>query len=60
MEILEAGRGSHFDPDLLDEFESIAHDLYAEYGGNEGHGPRERLGEITERYFKRDVEDLLS
>jgi HD-GYP domain-containing protein (c-di-GMP phosphodiesterase class II) len=59
MQILEAGRGSHFDPLLLDAFSSIARDLYNTYSGKDDHKPRERLKEMTEEYFKRNIADLL-
>jgi len=59
MEILEAGRGSHFDPLLLDAFSRIAKGLYDVYSGKDDQKPRERLKEMTEEYFKRNIADLL-
>jgi HD-GYP domain-containing protein (c-di-GMP phosphodiesterase class II) len=60
MQILENGRGTHFDPELLDAFEVIARDLYDTYSGQADHKPRDRLELMTEEYFKRDVADLLT
>ncbi|WKZ18106.1 MAG: HD-GYP domain-containing protein [Candidatus Jettenia sp. CY-1] len=36
MEILERGKGTHFDPKLLDAFGIIARSLYDKYSGHEG------------------------
>jgi HD-GYP domain-containing protein (c-di-GMP phosphodiesterase class II) len=60
MQILDHGRGSHFDPSLLDAFHAIARDLYDTYSGKDGHNSKERLELMTEEYFKRDVSDLLT
>ena len=43
MEILENGRDSYFDLELLDTFKSIARELYEQYGGQDGDKPRMRL-----------------
>ena len=60
MQILDSGRGSHFDPALVDVFSAIARDLYDTYSGKDGNESKERLEAMTEEYFKRDVADLLS
>jgi len=60
MEILDGGRGTHFDPSLLDAFRAMARELYDTYSGMDGHKSRQRLELMTEEYFKRDVADLLS
>jgi HD-GYP domain-containing protein (c-di-GMP phosphodiesterase class II) len=60
MEILDSGRGSHFDPALLDEFGRIARELYDAYSGADDHKSRDRLELMTDEYFKRDVADLLT
>jgi HD-GYP domain-containing protein (c-di-GMP phosphodiesterase class II) len=60
MEILEDGRDTHFDPDILDAFTSIARDLYDEFGGQNDDGPRQRLDAISQRYFKSDINDIMS
>jgi HD-GYP domain-containing protein (c-di-GMP phosphodiesterase class II) len=59
IEILQSGRGSHFDPNLIDAFFAIAQDLYEEYSGKDDAKPKERLEAMTKEYFKRDIADLL-
>lgn len=59
MEILDRGRGSHFDPDLLDEFAKIAADLYAEFGGQDDARAQQRLESLNQQYFRGDIVDLL-
>ena len=59
MEILENGRGSHFDPNLLDAFARIARDLYAEYGGRDDDRAQRRLDSLSQDYFRSDVAALL-
>jgi HD-GYP domain-containing protein (c-di-GMP phosphodiesterase class II) len=60
MEILEKGRGSHFDPDLLEAFATMAADLFAEFGGQDDDRARHRLEELSHEYFRRDIADLLN
>ena len=60
MQILEAGRGSHFDPALLDPFNEIAKSLFDTYSGMDGDKAKKQLELMTEEYFKRDVADLLT
>jgi HD-GYP domain-containing protein (c-di-GMP phosphodiesterase class II) len=60
MQILEEGRETHFDPELLGAFATIAHELYREYGGSDGDRPRERLEEISRKYFWTDAADLMT
>lgn len=54
--IMAAGRGSHFDPDLLDLFFTLAEPLHAEFGGREDEGLRETLGLRTLHYFESALE----
>jgi HD-GYP domain-containing protein (c-di-GMP phosphodiesterase class II) len=51
MEILEQGRGSHFDPQVLDAFNTVARELYDRYGGHEGDDLRRELVALVERCF---------
>ena len=51
MEILEAGRGKHFDPQLLDRFSAIAPGLYERYGGRDDAGLREETRAAVKRLF---------
>ena len=60
MQILIDGRGSHFDPALLDAFSAIARDLYETYSGSDDQKSKDRLELMTEEYFKRNVADLLT
>ncbi len=60
MQILNDGRGSHFDPTLLDAFSAIARDLYDTYSGADDQKSKDRLELMTEEYFKRNVADLLT
>jgi len=59
MEILDKGRGSHFDPDLLDSFAAIAADLYAEYGGQDDDRAQRRLDSLSQQYFRTNIADLM-
>ena len=58
MEILDQGRGTHFDPALLDAFVGIASSLYEQFAGVEGEAPRQELESIQQRYFHHIVSDL--
>ena len=60
MQILDSGRGSHFDPALVDTFSAIARDLYDTYSGMDGNESKKRLEAMTDEYFKSDVADLLT
>jgi HD-GYP domain-containing protein (c-di-GMP phosphodiesterase class II) len=60
MQILDSGRGSHFDPALVDTFSAIARDLYDTYSGLDGNVSKERLEAMTDEYFESDVADLLT
>ncbi len=57
MEIMEEGRGSHFDPHILDVFSRIAKPLYKTFGGKEEIF-REELGEIVTKYFREGMDSL--
>jgi len=51
LEILTRGRGSHFDPEILDIFLKIASDLHATYAGRDDSRPREDLIPMGREYF---------
>lgn len=59
MSILEQGRGSHFDPVMLDLFASLAQDLYQRYGGREDEGLQEELNQSVQRYFAAGLNTLV-
>ncbi|MBW1724214.1 MAG: HD-GYP domain-containing protein [Deltaproteobacteria bacterium] len=51
MDIIRAGRGTHFDPSFVDAFESIARSIYEDYAGKEDEQLHEELKMIIEKYF---------
>jgi hypothetical protein len=53
------GRGSHFDPEILDVFVNIAHPLYERYGGTDDDRVRTDLDAIIARYYKADIAHLI-
>ena len=59
MQILEQGRGKHFDPALLDLFAGLAGDLHARYGGREDDGLREELAAVVHKYFIAGADTLV-
>ena len=60
MEILEEGRGGHFDPQILDAFATIALSLYEEYGGQDDDRAQKRLAVLSQLYFRSDISDLMN
>jgi len=60
IQILDSGRGSHFDPALLDTFRDMARSLYDTYSDSDDNKSKQRLELMTEEYFKRGVADLLA
>jgi HD-GYP domain-containing protein (c-di-GMP phosphodiesterase class II) len=59
MQILEQGRGTHFDPRLLDLFATLAEDLYQRYGGREDEQLPQELKQIVQRYFAAGLNSLV-
>ena len=59
MQILEKGRGTHFDPALLDLFASMARDLHTRYGGREDEALRVELQQFVQRYFTAGLDTLV-
>jgi putative nucleotidyltransferase with HDIG domain len=59
MQILDAGRGTHFDPLLLDTFTEIARGMYLEFASHDIEKPRNALEAIVRRYFQMEVSDLV-
>jgi len=51
MSILNRGRGSHFDPDILDAFAKIAPGLYNSYSGRDDQAPRDDVKRLGAPYF---------
>ncbi len=57
MVILEKGRGTHFDPSILDTFTPIAKSLYERIANSSDETLRENLENITRKYFSRKLYD---
>jgi HD-GYP domain-containing protein (c-di-GMP phosphodiesterase class II) len=55
MDILMKGRGSHFDPEILDVFMKISRPLFDLYGGADDDRARKDLNGIVKKYYKADV-----
>jgi HD-GYP domain-containing protein (c-di-GMP phosphodiesterase class II) len=55
MKILADGRGSHFDPLILDMFASIAPSLHTNYSKGSEQALQEKLEEITRHYFTEEL-----
>lgn len=51
LDLLEHGRGSHFDPTLLDAFARLAPELHARFA-NRSEEPRREVATLVARYFK--------
>lgn len=56
MDILEEGRGAHFDPDLLDRFKTISELLFVELAGCDHEELTVSLDNIIQMYFPKAVE----
>ena len=59
MSILEQGRGTHFDPRVLDLFSGMARDLHGRLAGEEGETPRADVAALMDRWFRSDLGALL-
>jgi HD-GYP domain-containing protein (c-di-GMP phosphodiesterase class II) len=59
MSILQESSGSHFDPEVLQAFQQIAHTLYQMYGQGDDERARQDLENIIEEYFRQDTGLLL-
>jgi response regulator RpfG family c-di-GMP phosphodiesterase len=51
LAVLQQGRGSHFDPTILDAFMIIAQELYRTYAGRDDQGLRDELRAVITQYF---------
>ena len=58
MRVLEQGRGSHFDPELLDAFTPIAPTLFRELIEQPAQSPHIPLREVVGHYFSQLTGDL--
>jgi len=57
LSLLDRGRGTHFDPALLDVFLGIAPDLHAAFA-NKSEEPRRELESLVGRYFHGGLAEL--
>jgi len=55
LDILMEGRGTHFDPQVLDVFAGIARPLYDSFANRDDVLPRQELARIVDRYFPQDI-----
>ncbi len=51
LQILEQGRNVHFDPKILDSFNSVANALYGEFAKSDADHLKNVLSQITHQYF---------
>jgi putative nucleotidyltransferase with HDIG domain len=58
MAILEEGRGTHFDPKVIDAFNSLAESIYRDIAGREDERLKDDLEAITKKYFEAGIESL--
>ena len=58
MRILNTGRGQHFDPSLVDDFSTIARELYERYSGRDDDELRAEVRAIVKRYFIGGLDTL--
>jgi len=59
LELLEEGRGSQFDPEILDAFNGIASGLYDQFAATDRETLRQALDAIALRYFSGDIGAML-
>ncbi len=59
MAILDKGRESHFDPEILDAFVEIAEGIYQNFADRDDDLLRKEVDEIIERYFQKETAVLL-
>ena len=58
MQILDSGRGRHFDPDMLDRFATIARELYDQYCGRDDEQLRDEVRTVVRRWFVGGLDTL--
>ena len=58
MQILDSGRGRHFDPALLDRFATIARELYDRYCGRDDERLRDEVRTVVQRWFVGGLDTL--
>jgi putative nucleotidyltransferase with HDIG domain len=58
MAVLEEGRGTHFDPRLLDVFARIAPDVFERFYGRDAEELGRDLDDVVDRYFSGGLDSL--
>ncbi|MDD2464429.1 MAG: HD domain-containing protein [Desulfobulbus sp.] len=53
MDLIQQGRGSHFDPAIVDTFATIAPKLYHDFAGREDQGLRDAIQSLIACYFSQ-------
>ncbi len=59
MEILEAGRGSHFDPEILDGFNFISKNIFDNVSQRFDDNLKKELSELISCYFSNEITEKL-
>jgi HD-GYP domain-containing protein (c-di-GMP phosphodiesterase class II) len=59
MRILETGRGTHFDPTVLDAFIRLSRDFYDGIAQREDTALREETAAVMRRYFEVSIEQFI-
>ncbi len=58
MKIIQENSGSHFDPDLVNTFNTIARSLHDNFANNEDIIIKKEVDTIIQKYFHRDINTL--
>jgi HD-GYP domain-containing protein (c-di-GMP phosphodiesterase class II) len=59
MAIVEKGRGSHFDPNVLDLFAGMANELHQRFACDEGESAHAEVRALQQRHFRGELGALL-
>jgi HD-GYP domain-containing protein (c-di-GMP phosphodiesterase class II) len=59
LELLEEGRGTQFDPEILNAFRGIARGLYDQFAATDRESLRKALDAISLQYFSGDIGAML-
>jgi HD-GYP domain-containing protein (c-di-GMP phosphodiesterase class II) len=59
MQVLEAGRGTHFDPAVLDAFTRLSGHFYATIAQREDDALKEETSAMMRRYFEVSIEQFI-
>ena len=59
IDILEAGRGTHFDPTALDRFNEISRDLFDNISQRFDDDLKNELSDLISNYFSSEITEKL-